>query len=54
MPLSKNISCFGIAFTASVTVDIFERDIKRLAMRAQLLPLLPACFFTPPAATASK
>lgn len=38
MPLSKNISCFGIAFTPSVTVDVFERDIKRFAMRAQYFP----------------
>jgi hypothetical protein len=48
MPLSKNISSFEIAFTASVTMDVFEKDIKRLAMRAQCFPSYQLASSLPP------
>ena len=35
IPLSKNIFCTGSTFIAAVTVDVCEKDRKRLAVRAR-------------------
>lgn len=49
--LFKNINPLAYTFTASVTVEISETDRTRLMMRAQCVPSLPACLFTPYAKT---